>query len=119
LKPAAIAQADFFSWNPALSPTAKVIPPGYRVKIPPEKVDGFLAAQRHLTRRLAVAKSAAISKSLMTSVKQRSAPINDKVTTKKIKSRHTATVVATRVKARRLARARVRLAAQQLKLAER
>ena len=119
LKPAAIAQADFFSWNPALSPTAKVIPPGYRVKVPPEKVGGFLAAQRHRTGGPAVAKSAAISKSLMASVKQRSAPINDKVTAKKRKTRHTAAVVATRVKTRRSANGRIRLAAQQLKLAER
>jgi len=46
LKPALIAQSDFFDWNPALNPTLKVLPVGYSVRVPPEKVDGFLAAQR-------------------------------------------------------------------------
>ena len=48
LKPAAISQNDFFDWNPALNPASKVLPVGYRVKVPPEKVDGFVAAQRKL-----------------------------------------------------------------------
>ncbi len=48
LKPAAIAESDFFAWNPALDTSAKVIPAGYRVKLPPDKVDGFLAAERRL-----------------------------------------------------------------------
>ncbi len=118
LKPAAIAQAEFFSWNPALSPTAKVIPSGYPVKVPPQKVNGLLAAQRHLKRRPAVAKSAAISKSRSAAVKLRRAPVNGKVLPEKIKTRHTATVVATRVKTRR-SPGRIRPAPQQLKLAER
>jgi membrane-bound lytic murein transglycosylase D len=46
LKPAAISQSDFFSWNPALEPAVKFIPLGYKVKLPPEKVDDFLAAHR-------------------------------------------------------------------------
>ncbi len=46
LKPAAISQNDFFEWNPALDPTAKFIPLGYRVKLPPDKVDDFLSAHR-------------------------------------------------------------------------
>jgi len=46
LKPAAISQSDFFEWNPALSPTVKMIPAGYRVNIPPEKASRFLAAQQ-------------------------------------------------------------------------
>jgi len=46
LKPAAIAQSDFFDWNPALNPTLKVLPVGYSVRVPPEKVNEFLAAQR-------------------------------------------------------------------------
>ena len=46
LKPAAISQDDFFEWNPALDPTAKFIPLGYRVKLPPDKVDVFLSAHR-------------------------------------------------------------------------
>jgi len=48
LKPAAISQSDFFEWNPALDPNAKVIPAGYRVKLPPDKVDDFVAAERRL-----------------------------------------------------------------------
>ena len=46
LKPAAISQNDFFEWNPALDPTAKFIPLGYRVKLPPDKVNDFLSAHR-------------------------------------------------------------------------
>jgi membrane-bound lytic murein transglycosylase D len=46
LKPAAISQSDFFDWNPALDPAAKFIPTGYRIKLPPEKVDTFVAAER-------------------------------------------------------------------------
>ena len=46
LKPAAISQNDFFEWNPALDPTAKFIPLGYRVKLPPDRVDDFLSAHR-------------------------------------------------------------------------
>jgi len=52
LKPAAISESDFFEWNPALEPKIKFLPVGYRVKLPPDKVDGFLAAQK---RALAVA----------------------------------------------------------------
>jgi membrane-bound lytic murein transglycosylase D len=48
LKPTAISQSDFFEWNPALDPNAKVIPAGYRVKLPPDKVDDFLAAERRM-----------------------------------------------------------------------
>ena len=48
LKPAAISQSDFFEWNPALSPTVKMIPAGYRVNIPPEKASRFLAAQQRM-----------------------------------------------------------------------
>jgi membrane-bound lytic murein transglycosylase D len=46
LKPAAVSQSDFFEWNPALSPTATMIPAGYRVKIPPEKAGRFAILQR-------------------------------------------------------------------------
>ncbi|HVH89878.1 MAG TPA: hypothetical protein VM783_00625, partial [Candidatus Acidoferrum sp.] len=46
LKPAAVSQTDFFEWNPALSPTATMIPAGYRVKIPPEKAGRFAILQR-------------------------------------------------------------------------
>jgi membrane-bound lytic murein transglycosylase D len=46
LKPAAISQNDFFEWNPALDSASKYLPLGYRVKLPPEKVASFVAAQR-------------------------------------------------------------------------
>ncbi len=45
LKPAAISQDAFFQWNPALETGTKVIPAGYRVNLPPEKIQLFLAAQ--------------------------------------------------------------------------
>ena len=48
LKPAAISSNDFFDWNPAISPTTKYFPMGYRVKVPPEKLESFVAAQRRL-----------------------------------------------------------------------
>jgi membrane-bound lytic murein transglycosylase D len=58
LKPAAISQKDFFEWNPALSPTAKVLPAGYRVNLPREKVDRFTAAQRRIVESAARQKTA-------------------------------------------------------------
>ncbi len=45
LRPAAIPQGDFFHWNPALAAGTKVIPAGYRVNLPAEKIQPFLAAQ--------------------------------------------------------------------------
>jgi hypothetical protein len=49
LQPTAISHDDFFEWNPALSQEAKYLPLGYRVKLPPEKVASFLAAQRRIS----------------------------------------------------------------------
>jgi hypothetical protein len=62
LKPAAISQNDFFDWNPALNPTSKFLPAGYRIKVPPEKVDGFVAAQRKFVAAPAVRTAAALTK---------------------------------------------------------
>ena len=45
LRPAAISQGDFFQWNPALEAGTKVIPAGYRVNLPAQKVQPFTAAQ--------------------------------------------------------------------------
>jgi peptidoglycan lytic transglycosylase D len=59
LKPAAISHNEFLEWNPALEPTAKFIPLGYRVKLPPEKVDDFLAANRRLSASPAIKKTSA------------------------------------------------------------
>ena len=50
LKPAAISETEFFDWNPALDPTVKLLPAGYRIKLPPEKVDEFIAAERRVER---------------------------------------------------------------------
>ena len=46
LKPAAIAHDDFFEWNPALERDLKALPVGYRIKLPPQKVDAFTLAER-------------------------------------------------------------------------
>jgi membrane-bound lytic murein transglycosylase D len=46
LKAAGISQSDFFEWNPALNPMNKNFPSGYRIKLPPENVARFVAAQR-------------------------------------------------------------------------
>ncbi len=46
LKPAAIAHDDFFEWNPALERDLKALPVGYRIKLPPQKVDAFSLAER-------------------------------------------------------------------------
>ena len=45
LKPAAISQVDFFQWNPALDDGTDVIPAGYRVNLPPERIQPFVRAQ--------------------------------------------------------------------------
>jgi membrane-bound lytic murein transglycosylase D len=62
LKPAAISQSEFFEWNPALEPKVKFLPVGYRVKLPPDKVDDFLAAQKRASMTPAAKKSAAPTK---------------------------------------------------------
>ncbi|MGH7870846.1 MAG: LysM peptidoglycan-binding domain-containing protein, partial [Candidatus Binatia bacterium] len=48
LKPAKINESQFFEWNPALNPNLKVIPMGYRVKLPASKVEQFTAAHRRI-----------------------------------------------------------------------
>src|ERR1043166_563927 len=62
LKPAAINSKDFFEWNPALNPTIKSVPAGYRVKLPPEKLNLFLAAQRKLQSEPTIKKVATTTK---------------------------------------------------------
>jgi membrane-bound lytic murein transglycosylase D len=121
LKPAAISQNDFFDWNPALSRTAKVLPPGYRVKLPPERVDSFVGAHRRATQGPTIVKASPMGRSLAGSAKRRRGTvINEKTAIKKIELQRTATAVATRAKTRRLANSgHIRMAAQQSKLAER
>ncbi len=45
LRPAAISHGTFFQWNPALEAGTKVIPAGYRVNLPAEKIRPFVTAQ--------------------------------------------------------------------------
>src|SRR5205823_13662084 len=62
LKPAAISQNDFFEWNPALSATTKYLPVGYRVKLPPEKLESFVAAQCRISVAAPSKKTAVLTK---------------------------------------------------------
>ena len=74
LKPAAISQGDFFEWNPALDPNAKFIPVGYQIKLPPNKVYDFLAAERRVA--LAASKKApARARSNQGSIKRFARPV--------------------------------------------
>ncbi len=59
LKPAAISEREFFEWNPALQPMAKVIPVGYRVKLPAHKVDAFVSAQKRSATALPTKRASA------------------------------------------------------------
>ena len=61
LKPAAVSQSDFFEWNPALSPTATMIPAGYRVKVPSEKAGRFAILQRRTLDSPAKKKSGVVT----------------------------------------------------------
>jgi len=49
LKPAAISRGDFFRWNPALADGTRVIPAGYSVKLPAEKIQPILTAQSRVS----------------------------------------------------------------------
>ena len=80
LKPAAISQRDFFDWNPALDPTAQSIPVGYRVRLPPDKVDDFLAAHKRTdaapqAKKPSVVRIAALQKAAVRSQRQAAATI--------------------------------------------
>lgn len=44
LKRANVERAQFLEWNPALSPRIHDIPKGYRIKVPPERLEAVLAA---------------------------------------------------------------------------
>jgi membrane-bound lytic murein transglycosylase D len=120
LKPAAISQTDFFDWNPALSPTAKVLPLGYRVKLPPEKVNSFLEADRRLMRGATVSKRPPTTRVIAApAMRQHIVAMNQKAAIKKVEFHRTAIAVANRAKLHRAANSRNRRAAQQIKLAER
>jgi membrane-bound lytic murein transglycosylase D len=121
LKPAAISQSDFFDWNPALNDGTNVLPVGYRVKLPPERFDSFLAAHHRAMQGPKVVKTAALSKASTASSRgQHNITNNEKAARKTAELVRTAKAVAARAKARRLLNSRhIRPTAQQLKLAER
>lgn len=80
LKPAAISQIEFFAWNPALEPNTKVLPLGYRVKLPAEKVDSFVAAHSRVANA-PVAKTIAAGKSQSSvKVQRHSRPSTKRIT---------------------------------------
>jgi len=51
LKPTGTSQEQFHEWNPALSAKVKDIPSGYRIKVPADKLEIFLAAYQGVGRR--------------------------------------------------------------------
>lgn len=50
LKPTDIPRSEFLEWNPALNPNIRDIPTGYRVKVPAEKLELFLAAYQRVVK---------------------------------------------------------------------
>jgi len=46
-----ISRSDFLEWNPALSPRIRYIPRGYRVKVPPGKLELFRVAYQQTPER--------------------------------------------------------------------
>ncbi len=50
LKHVGVPRSEFFEWNPALNAQIHAIPSGYRIKIPPEKLNLFLSAYGHLVK---------------------------------------------------------------------
>ena len=48
LKPTDISHAEFLEWNPALDSRTKDIPGGYRVKVPPEKLEALATAYKRI-----------------------------------------------------------------------
>ncbi len=75
LKPTDIGRADFLEWNPALNPKIREIPKGYRVKVPPEKLEMLLAAyQRMAEPPSAPSKSVAVAEKGVSGTRHRVAP---------------------------------------------
>jgi membrane-bound lytic murein transglycosylase D len=80
LMPAAISQRDFFEWNPALDPAAQSIPLGYRVKLRPDKVDDFLAADTRAgapshAKKVSMVRTVVLQKAVARSQRQATATI--------------------------------------------
>jgi membrane-bound lytic murein transglycosylase D len=111
LKPAAVSQSDFFEWNPALSPTATMIPAGYRVKIPPEKAGRFAILQRRTLDNPAKKKSGLVA------TRNGAGSASGKVTAKNKKARGPSVGAAR--SAGELSTSKATTAAQRLKIASR
>lgn len=80
LTPSAISPSDFFEWNPALDSAATMLPAGYRIKLPPDKVDDFLTAERRVVtlspkpRTRSLNKNSARPKRVVAAVRKNSQP---------------------------------------------
>lgn len=61
LKRADISRSEFLEWNPALGPKVSSLPGGYRAKVPPEKLEDFLAAYHKAVRPSPTRPKAALS----------------------------------------------------------
>lgn len=78
--PAAISPSDFFEWNPALDSAATMLPAGYKIKLPPDKVDDFLTAERRVVtlspkpRTRSLNKNSARPKRVVAAVRKNSQP---------------------------------------------
>ncbi|MBM2803195.1 MAG: Lytic transglycosylase protein [Deltaproteobacteria bacterium] len=70
LKPAAISRNAFFTWNPALELDTKVLPLGYRVKLPAEKVDAFVTAHGRVANAPAAKRVTVKSQNSVTAARQ-------------------------------------------------
>jgi membrane-bound lytic murein transglycosylase D len=116
LKPTAVSQKDFLEWNPALSPAAKIIPAGYRVKVPPEKVDRFAMTQRHTNSEV---KNKGVTVANPTNARSaaRQRSVTGKAVVKSKQARSTS--VAAARKSSRLSGSKEITAARRLKLASR
>lgn len=80
LTPSAISPSDFFEWNPALDSAATMLPAGYKIKLPPDKVDDFLTAERRVVtlspkpRTRSLNKNSARPKRVVAAVRKNSQP---------------------------------------------
>lgn len=75
LKPTDISHKEFFEWNPALSPKLKEIPRGYRVKVPTDKRELFLAAYKQVVEPSSIKRNTpSIRESAVSWIRHRVAP---------------------------------------------
>ena len=51
IRSAGVSSQEFLSWNPALSRKTEFLPKWYRVKVPPENKEAFVAAYQNLVNR--------------------------------------------------------------------